>query len=74
MCVHNMVLDVEYEQQGQNKYSWKYNICPLLTLNLMKWYKSVGSLSLKSVNVESKQKKSHGWFREMFSGSTINTI
>lgn len=53
MCLH-MPFDVDYEQQGQSKHLWEYNICPFLTLNLLKWYKSVE----KSVNVKYKQKKS----------------
>lgn len=57
-----MVLDVEYEQQEHNnnnsKSSWKYYIFLLLTLNLIKWYKSVGSLC-KECKCGIQTKKSH---------------
>ncbi len=75
----DMVVDVESEQQGHNKHSWKwkYYICPLLTLNLIKWYESVGSLSLKSAGkckCGTQTEKPHDWSRPIFSSLLKNGI
>lgn len=61
----DMVVGVESEQQG-------YYICPLLTLNLIKWYESVGSLSPKRVakcKCGIQTEKSHYWFRQILLSS-----